>query len=76
MIFNARKRFRRTKTKHRIDSSIVVCSDDILLFDLIEQFILVCCCTVFVHTYKNGATTIMPLATKPQSETKKYVKNA
>lgn len=51
--------------KNRIDSSIVVCSDDISLFELFEQFILVCCCVLLI----DGAR-ILPRTAKPPSDKK------
>lgn len=71
MIFNARKRFRRKKAKSKIDTSTVVCSDDILLFDLIEQLILMCCCSVFQLTYDDFSDVSLPIAKKPQTIDKK-----
>lgn len=55
MLF-VRKKFDGKKAKKpKINPTIVICSDELLLYDLVEQFIGVWCCSVltFVHDDAN-----------------------
>lgn len=42
--------------KEKINPSVVVCSDEFLLFDFVEQFIVVCCCSMLTFVYEDVIT--------------------
>lgn len=71
MLFT-RKKFQRKKTKKvKINPSVVVCSDDFLLLDLLEQFFDVCCCSVLTFALEDSNHVITTKLKSPLMGAKK-----
>lgn len=65
MLFHARRRSHKKSKTSKINSDMVVHSDDILLFDLVGQLIGVCCVTVLAYTFIDSSGVIQATTTKP-----------
>lgn len=63
-----RRKLRRRANKSRINSTTLVHSDDIILFDLMEQLIGVCCCSVLTYAYVDSSNIIQTQTTTTKSQ--------
>lgn len=63
-----RRKLRRRVNKSKINSTTVVHSDDIMLFDLMEQLIGLCCCSVLTYAYVDSSGIIQTQTTTTKSQ--------
>lgn len=67
-----RKRLHSRKTrKSKIDPSVAVCSDELMLLDLLEQFIGVWCCSMLTYAYEDSNDVITAATTGAAATTVK-----
>lgn len=64
-----RRKLRRRVNKSKINPTTVVHSDDIMLFDLMEQLIGLCCCSVLTYAYVDSSGIIQTQTTTTKSQT-------
>lgn len=73
MLFASKKFHRKRAKKAKINPSVVVCSDEFLLVDLVEQFIGVWCCSMLTFAH-DDTTDTTSVKTQPPNDVKKTEK--